>query len=44
MLQALALGEVRYLSDGEVAQAGAMSAGNLGLERAWLTWSRRITT
>jgi HCOMODA/2-hydroxy-3-carboxy-muconic semialdehyde decarboxylase len=42
VLQALALGEVRYLSPGEVERAGASSGTSLGLERAWTTWCRRI--
>ena len=45
LLQALALGNVRYLSAGEVEQAGAasgMSLDSLGLQRAWATWCRRI--
>jgi HCOMODA/2-hydroxy-3-carboxy-muconic semialdehyde decarboxylase len=42
LLQALALGEVRYLSEGEVERAGASAGGSLGLERAWTTWSRRV--
>ena len=42
LLQALGLGEVRYLSEGEVERAGASSGSSLGLERAWTTWCRRI--
>ena len=45
LMQALALGEVRYLSAGEVERAGApsaMSLDSLGLERAWTTWTRRV--
>jgi ribulose-5-phosphate 4-epimerase/fuculose-1-phosphate aldolase len=45
LLQALALGTVQYLSDGEVERAGAtsgMSLDNLGLQRAWTTWVGRI--
>jgi ribulose-5-phosphate 4-epimerase/fuculose-1-phosphate aldolase len=42
LLQALALGKVRYLSAGEVERAGATPAGSLGLERAWTTWTRRV--
>jgi HCOMODA/2-hydroxy-3-carboxy-muconic semialdehyde decarboxylase len=42
LLQALALGEVRYLSEGEVERAAATSFGSLSLERAWTTWSRRV--
>jgi ribulose-5-phosphate 4-epimerase/fuculose-1-phosphate aldolase len=42
LLQALALGEVRYLSAGEVARAGDSSGMSLGTERAWGTWCRRI--
>jgi ribulose-5-phosphate 4-epimerase/fuculose-1-phosphate aldolase len=42
LLQALALGEVRYLSEGEVERAGASSGSSLGLERAWTTWCRRL--
>ena len=45
LMQALALGNVQYLSDGEVEQAGALSGlslDSLGLERAWGTWVRRI--
>jgi HCOMODA/2-hydroxy-3-carboxy-muconic semialdehyde decarboxylase len=45
LLQALALGNVRYLSPGEVEQAGARSAltlDSLSLQRAWTTWARRV--
>lgn len=45
LLQALPLGEVRYLSAGEVERAGAtsqMALDSLGLQRAWGTWVRRI--
>jgi HCOMODA/2-hydroxy-3-carboxy-muconic semialdehyde decarboxylase len=45
LLQALPLGIVRYLSDGEVERAGAtsgMSLDSLGLQRAWNTWVGRI--
>ena len=45
LLQALGLGEVRYLSAGEVERAGAleaMSLDSLGLQRAWTTWVGRI--
>lgn len=42
LLQALSLGEVRYLSAGEIEQSGAMASGSLGLDRAWGTWSRRV--
>ena len=45
LLQALPLGNVRYLSDGEVEQAGwsaSMSVESLGLQRAWTTWVRRV--
>jgi HCOMODA/2-hydroxy-3-carboxy-muconic semialdehyde decarboxylase len=42
LMQALALGEVRYLSEGEVERAGASSGSSLGLERAWTTWCRRL--
>jgi ribulose-5-phosphate 4-epimerase/fuculose-1-phosphate aldolase len=42
LLQALALGQVRYLSPGEVEQIGGPVAGSLGLERAWTTWVRRV--
>jgi ribulose-5-phosphate 4-epimerase/fuculose-1-phosphate aldolase len=42
LLQALALGEVRYLSAGEVEQAGVSSGMSLGTVRAWGTWCRRI--
>jgi HCOMODA/2-hydroxy-3-carboxy-muconic semialdehyde decarboxylase len=42
LLQALALGEVRYLSVGEVEQAGDSSGTSLGTERAWGAWSRRV--
>jgi len=42
-LQALALGNVRYLSDIEVERMGASQRGTLGLERAWTTWLGRIT-
>ena len=42
LLQALALGEVRYLSADEVERTGDMSPGSLGLERAWTTWCRRV--
>jgi ribulose-5-phosphate 4-epimerase/fuculose-1-phosphate aldolase len=46
LLQALPLGEVRYLSAGEIEQAGALSAmtlDSLGLRRAWDTWVRRVS-
>ena len=42
LLQALALGEVRYLSAGEVAQAGETSFASLALDRTWTTWVRRV--
>lgn len=45
LMQSLALGEVRYLSDGEVEQTGALSSltvDSLGLQRAWTTWVGRI--
>ena len=42
LLQALALGTVRYLSEGEIARAGGSSGISLGNERAWSTWCRRI--
>jgi ribulose-5-phosphate 4-epimerase/fuculose-1-phosphate aldolase len=42
LLQALALGEVQYLSAGEVERAGGSAGNSLGNERAWTTWCRRI--
>jgi HCOMODA/2-hydroxy-3-carboxy-muconic semialdehyde decarboxylase len=42
LLQALALGEVRYLSAGEVERAGASAHGSLSLDRVWTTWTRRV--
>jgi HCOMODA/2-hydroxy-3-carboxy-muconic semialdehyde decarboxylase len=45
LLQALALGDVRYLSAGEVEQSGSLeklSLDSLGLQRAWGTWARRV--
>jgi ribulose-5-phosphate 4-epimerase/fuculose-1-phosphate aldolase len=42
LLQSLALGEVRYLSAGEIEQAGASTGMSLGTERAWGTWCRRV--
>jgi HCOMODA/2-hydroxy-3-carboxy-muconic semialdehyde decarboxylase len=42
LMQALALGEVRYLSVGEVEQAGDSPGTSLGTERAWGAWSRRV--
>ena len=46
LMQALALGEVRYLSPGEVEQTGALSSlalDSLGLQRAWTTWVGRVS-
>ena len=43
LIQALALGEVQYLSDGEIEQSGSSSGQSLGLERAWSTWVRRVS-
>jgi ribulose-5-phosphate 4-epimerase/fuculose-1-phosphate aldolase len=42
LLKALALGTVRYLSDGEVERAGATAFSALSIDRAWTTWCRRI--
>jgi ribulose-5-phosphate 4-epimerase/fuculose-1-phosphate aldolase len=42
LLQALALGEVRYLSAGEVVQGDESSGGSLANERAWTAWCRRV--
>lgn len=42
LARALALGTVRYLSEGEVERAGARTGGSLNVERAWTTWCRRI--
>ena len=45
LMQALSLGEVRYLSPGEVELTGALSAmtlDSLGLQRAWTTWVGRV--
>lgn len=40
-MQAAALGDVRYLSRGEIERASAMLLGSLASERAWETWRRR---
>jgi HCOMODA/2-hydroxy-3-carboxy-muconic semialdehyde decarboxylase len=42
LLQALALGEVHYLSDGETTLAGASAYSSLALDRTWTTWVRRV--
>src|SRR5579875_133948 len=39
--QALALGEVRYLSPGEIARMSEALTAPLSSERAWSTWRRR---
>lgn len=43
LLQALALGTVRYLSDGEAERAGETAFASLALDRTWTTWVRRIS-
>ena len=46
LMEALALGEVRYLSAGEIEQTGALSSlsvDSLGLTRAWTTWVGRVS-
>jgi ribulose-5-phosphate 4-epimerase/fuculose-1-phosphate aldolase len=40
---ALGLGDVRYLSDGEVAAASTMLGGPLSQNRAWESWAARAT-
>ena len=42
LLQALALGEVRYLSSGEAKLAGEAAYASLALDRTWTTWVRRV--
>jgi ribulose-5-phosphate 4-epimerase/fuculose-1-phosphate aldolase len=42
LLQALALGKVRYLSDGEARLAGESAYSSLALDRTWTTWVRRV--
>jgi ribulose-5-phosphate 4-epimerase/fuculose-1-phosphate aldolase len=42
LMQALALGEVRYLSPGEVELAGGAAGSSPGNDRAWITWCRRV--
>ena len=42
LLQALALGTVRYLSEGEVRLAGETAYASLALDRTWTTWVRRV--
>ena len=42
LLQALALGEVRYLSSGEAKLAGESAYSSLALDRTWTTWVRRV--
>ena len=39
--QAVALGEARYLSAGEIDRMGPMLADPLGSERAWHVWRER---
>jgi HCOMODA/2-hydroxy-3-carboxy-muconic semialdehyde decarboxylase len=41
-IQAASLGEVRYLSAGEVQRAAEMLLDSLASERAWHTWSGRV--
>ena len=43
-VQAAALGEIRYLSRGEIERASAMLLQSLASERAWETWHRRAAT
>ena len=45
LMQALALGSVTYLSDGEIARQGSeamLALDNLGMQRAWTTWVDRV--
>ena len=41
-IQATALGQIRYLSDGEIQRTGEMLLGSLASDRAWDTWRRRV--
>lgn len=43
-LQATALGNVRFLSDGEIALASQTNSQPVVAERAWTTWERRVAT
>jgi HCOMODA/2-hydroxy-3-carboxy-muconic semialdehyde decarboxylase len=42
LLQALTLGAVRYLSEGEVERAAETAFASLALDRTWTTWVRRV--
>ncbi len=42
-LQALALGPVRYLTDGEIERTGGWWSSALARERAWNTWAARTS-
>jgi HCOMODA/2-hydroxy-3-carboxy-muconic semialdehyde decarboxylase len=42
VLQALPLGEVQYLTPGEIAEAGTMLSEALSQDRAWESWSARV--
>ncbi|HZS01634.1 MAG TPA: class II aldolase/adducin family protein [Chloroflexota bacterium] len=41
-LQAMALGEVQYLSPGEIEQMGGYQVDPRGFERAWHAWRARV--
>jgi HCOMODA/2-hydroxy-3-carboxy-muconic semialdehyde decarboxylase len=41
LLQALAIGQVHYLSAGEIELSGASQLSGPGTERAWTTWAAR---
>ena len=41
-MQAMALGEVEYLSEGEIAAMGGYQLDPRGFERAWHAWRKRV--
>jgi HCOMODA/2-hydroxy-3-carboxy-muconic semialdehyde decarboxylase len=41
-MQAMALGEVQYLSPGEIEQMGGYQVDPRGFERAWHAWRKRV--